>query len=275
MSDSSLPVLETMQQFTLDAIEASGNTGMSDEQKFALNHFFFSVGAITGDGIWSKLKYVFLPFVGNTLDKSFVDYITNVTYVVTSAAQRTMRNGGVVAAGDSVISRPVVENAVSGLSTSNLSVVALFESDKEYNDFGNITFAGLGGVIVGASKSSVYNFISLTTSTMSNPAVRGYISKSGNQFLNGLGMSINQLDVAHFNPLFITADHSLIGATTKDAVDPNPTETTITDATLITNFAPNTSAALQALIIGEYLTPEELSTLMRAADLLKQSFCAV
>ena len=93
--------------------------------------------------------------------------------------------------------------------------------------------------------------------------------------MNGLGMSINQLDVAHFNPLFITADHSLIGATTKDAVDPNPTETTITDATLITNYAPNTSAALQALIVGEYLTPEELSTLMRAADLLKQSFCAV
>ena len=70
-----LPVFETMEQFTLDAIVASGNNNMTDAQKVALNHFFYEIGAIDNDGIYSKLDFLYLPLICNqNVSKAFVDY---------------------------------------------------------------------------------------------------------------------------------------------------------------------------------------------------------
>ena len=43
VNNPDLPILETMQQFTLNAIAASGNLSMTDEQKWALNRFFYKI----------------------------------------------------------------------------------------------------------------------------------------------------------------------------------------------------------------------------------------
>lgn len=75
VNDDSLPVIETMQQFTLDAIAASGNNNMTDAQKWALNHFFYSIGAISNSGIYSKLQILGLPFIGTSLNTAIHNYI--------------------------------------------------------------------------------------------------------------------------------------------------------------------------------------------------------
>ena len=75
VNDDSLPVIETMQQFTLDAIAASGNNNMTDAQKWALNHFFYSIGAISNSGIYSKLQVLGLPFIGTSLGTALHNYI--------------------------------------------------------------------------------------------------------------------------------------------------------------------------------------------------------
>lgn len=78
VNDDTLPVLETMQQFTLDAITASGNETMADAQKASLNHFFYQIGAIDNNALWAKIKLLLLPMVCNkNIAKSLINYTTN------------------------------------------------------------------------------------------------------------------------------------------------------------------------------------------------------
>lgn len=63
VDNPNLPILETMQQFTLDAIAASGNSSMTDAQKSALNHFFYAIGAINESGIWEKVNLMLMPML--------------------------------------------------------------------------------------------------------------------------------------------------------------------------------------------------------------------
>ena len=80
VDNNNLPILEPMSQFTLDAITKSGNASMSDEQKFALNHFFYQIGAIGGNGIASKLDVLYLPLICNkNVNKAIIDYIGDYT----------------------------------------------------------------------------------------------------------------------------------------------------------------------------------------------------
>jgi hypothetical protein len=86
-----LPVVETMQQFTLDAIAASGNNNMTDAQKWALNHFFYQIGAINNDGVFAKTKYLFLPMIcGSVKGKVLVNYKDNTTYSISSATEEAI-----------------------------------------------------------------------------------------------------------------------------------------------------------------------------------------
>lgn len=70
VDNPNLPVLETLQQFTLDAIARGGNMSMSDEKKYALNHFFYEVGAIGNNALWGKFRMLLLPIIG--VDKSHI-----------------------------------------------------------------------------------------------------------------------------------------------------------------------------------------------------------
>lgn len=266
-----LPIIETLQQFTLNAITASGNANVTEIQTYALNHFFYTVGAIDNSGIWTKLKYVFIPFLGNTVGKSFVDYLTNTNYSIPSSASLVMRNGGVV--GSSLIAKPVVEGSVNGISTSNLSIVALYESDKNIN-LDSMSYVKLGSINVCAQSNANFHMINITTGSPSSPAVRGMLPKEGNNYINGVGMTINQYDTDHYNPYFITANHSIVGATSIESLA-TQSEETVTDGNLVATFLANESAAIQLLIVGQYLTPTELQTLMTACDTLKQAFCTI
>lgn len=78
VNNPNLPILETMQQFTLDAITASGNSTMTDAQKWALNHFFYQMGAISNSELWQKIKFLGLPIICNdNLNKALTNYVDN------------------------------------------------------------------------------------------------------------------------------------------------------------------------------------------------------
>ena len=74
VNNPDLPILETMQQFTLDAITASGNNSMTDAQKWALNHFFYQIGAIGNTGPYAKLQVIGMPFIGSSLETALNNY---------------------------------------------------------------------------------------------------------------------------------------------------------------------------------------------------------
>lgn len=115
VDNPNLPVIETMQQFTLDAIAASGNTLMTEAQKYALNHFFFQIGAIEETGIFAKTKYLFLPMIcGSVKAKTLVNYIDNTTFALSSDVESAIaydENGCVYNTGSEELVQELVESA--------------------------------------------------------------------------------------------------------------------------------------------------------------------
>lgn len=81
VNDSNLPVIEVMQQVTLDAITKSGNTQMTDAQKFALNHLFYALGAANNNEIWQNVTYLFLPLISATDSAALSDYKNEGIYL--------------------------------------------------------------------------------------------------------------------------------------------------------------------------------------------------
>lgn len=113
-NNPNLPDLETMQQFTLDAIAASGNDSMTDAQKWALNHFFYQIGAISESGVFSKLEILCLPFIGGTKNGALTDFAKELTAGSISGSV-TFANGGFVAsAANTNIANYTFENQIDG-----------------------------------------------------------------------------------------------------------------------------------------------------------------
>ena len=113
-NNPNLPDLETMQQFTLDAIAASGNGSMTDAQKWALNHFFYQIGAISDSGVFSKLEILCLPFIGGTKNGALTDFAKGLTAGSISGSV-TFANGGFVAsAAKTNIADYTLENGPDG-----------------------------------------------------------------------------------------------------------------------------------------------------------------
>lgn len=80
--------------FTKRAIEASGST-MDTNKQIALEIFFRSVGAIGSvSGLWSKLTYVYLPFLGDNVTKAFVNYKDNSVDATPLVTDAELVNGG-------------------------------------------------------------------------------------------------------------------------------------------------------------------------------------
>lgn len=100
-----------LSQFTLDAIAASGKV-MTDEQKYAMEDFFTSIGAIDNNGIWAKLDKVYIPFIGADVTKGLMNYKTNNLDNTLNADNLTLVNGGVKVKGSSNLNSADANNIV-------------------------------------------------------------------------------------------------------------------------------------------------------------------
>lgn len=100
VNNDSLPVVETMQQFTLDAIARSGNNTLTDEQKIALNHFFYQIGAVSNNELWQSVDTLLLPIIGANKEGVRQDYkatgafLNNSNYIVDQAGALEVSFGG-------------------------------------------------------------------------------------------------------------------------------------------------------------------------------------
>ena len=84
-----------LDDFTKAAIVASGNTSMTDVQKSALNTFFKKLGAFGTTGVWSKIHYAWMPIIGGSLDKAFLNYKSNEVNVVPKSEYWSLVEGGI------------------------------------------------------------------------------------------------------------------------------------------------------------------------------------
>lgn len=67
----------TLNAYTLAAIEASGNAGLTDSQKFALDDLFLAMGVDGSNNVMSKMRKVYLPIIAGAVNKALVNYADN------------------------------------------------------------------------------------------------------------------------------------------------------------------------------------------------------
>ena len=140
VNDDSLPLIETMQQFRLDAIAASGNNSMTDAQKSALNHFFYSIGAISNSGIYSKLQILGLPFIGTSMNTALHNYIVEGASPANIEARASFSDG-VIGSTLSSGTLSVCEYSISGKDNKAFQFVfgterfgtKVFGENRNYN----------------------------------------------------------------------------------------------------------------------------------------------
>lgn len=87
--------ITVVSEFTQDAILASGNTTMTEQQKSALEKFFIAVGAKNNSGVWAKLNKVYIPFLAGDLAHAMINYKGNANDSTLDATKYVMRNKGV------------------------------------------------------------------------------------------------------------------------------------------------------------------------------------
>lgn len=150
-----LPVLEVMQQITLDALTRGGNITVSDVQKVALNHFFYEMGAVSENALWSKVRTLMLPIIGNGKDYVIQDYRNNgsaisSTYVQNKTGALSLTEGSSTKNVNFNASAPLktisgkshaVMIALTGGGTFSVNPVCGFRSNNSENKVLQRTFA--------------------------------------------------------------------------------------------------------------------------------------
>ena len=114
-------------QFTLDAVAASGNTDINSEKLNALNNFFKKVGAFGAQSeLWNNVKIAFLPMLAADLSHCLVDYTDNTTPVIPESAYYELKDGGMhgLATSNNYVQRNAFDSAKI-VNNDNFTIISL------------------------------------------------------------------------------------------------------------------------------------------------------
>lgn len=261
INNPNLPVLETMQQFTLDVIAASGNSSMTDAQKWALNHFFYQIGAISNSGIYTKLKVLSLPFISTSVATALKNYAPNGSNYTNLSNLISFNNQGLVssdantsvcryAIGGSLASDDIFFLSASGVGRSEIRI--LNSDNSEY--------------IMNSVADGEIN-LKVTPYTTSS-----YILRSKNQTT----LYENQINAVLLN----NPDYLMLSANNSKIWQPETLYTTLSelkDSITISRFEPlaKNNDVLRAFTFGVGLTGDEATLFTTAIRDLYYNFISV
>lgn len=268
VSDDSLPVLRTMQQFTLDAIEASGNAAMTSAQKIALNDFFYDIGAIANSALWQKIHVLLLPMICNdNLDKVVVDYTNNVAQAAPDASWGFV-NHGIVHIGSSFVTGLVLNKTFTGRTDSlSLVFVGMSGFGTEVGSVSQLLRIYVTGQSSSASKFGMHN----TGNNLCADALGAVITTpiSGASGYDILGMNVGENATKAIYANSVSGDNIVV-----DSPASARSQTPFTASGDNIQIYPNKEAA-GLILMASPLTTTELTTLVNAAKGLKAAFTSV
>lgn len=124
-------VTTELHPYTKAAIDASGNTSLTGEQKSALNGLFLAMGVDGSNTVMSKIRKLYLPIICGDVSKALVNYTTSAfeNDKVLSADYWTIRNNGLV--GKSTNGQPITLKENSPITTSNFFAAFLMTEAME------------------------------------------------------------------------------------------------------------------------------------------------
>lgn len=269
-----------LSKFTLNAIAASGKV-MTDEQKYALEDFFTSIGAIDNSGIWAKLDKVYIPFIGADVTKGLVNYKDNNLDNTLNADNLTLVNGGVKVKGSSDLTPSDANNIVDNyvwnwdsksvfmLNTEPLIIDGSKKSIIQLSIYtGNVSNKWQGFKIVNTNTNVInFNIDQSNTNLIGSP--NNFIENSTIVTRPQLiGASSNGSNVICMLGNGITKTFAVVASYQADS---NP-HTLYPFGTSINGKLSTTMKACGALILGDYLTEEEMKSLQIDVETLYSKF---
>lgn len=275
VNNPNLPILETMQQFTLDAITRGGNMTMTDEQKWALNHFFYQIGAISNNGLWLKIRTLLLPIIGNEKAKLGEDYRTSYkvltitsqyvvdqigalavnfggSYNTTSISFSTGKAGGTVNIKDSTLIVACTKTSVFNVAQSAIAFKHIGSSGNLMRKVAGYSNAAMEVGITDGTNSSNKRFASDAT-----PVIALHRGLSDAQ--NGLGCN---------------ADDSIISTTTNTYGQYSNVTGSIEETSLELFLGPNINYGI-IIDFNSALSDEEATKAMNAVSDLRKAFLSI
>ena len=269
-----------LSKFTLDAIAASGKE-MTDEQKYALEDFFSSVGAIDNSGIWAKLDKVYIPFIGIDVTKGLVNYKDNNLDNTLNADNLTLINGGVKVKGETNVTTADANNAVDNyvwnwanksvftLNTEPLVLdgsISIYQLSAAYTNYLSNKWQGFK--IRNTNNNTVYFNIDQSNTNLIG-ATNSYIEDSKMVTRPQLiGASSNGSNIICMLGNGITKTFKVVNPYQADS---NP-HTLYPFGISINGTIKATMKACGALILGDYLTEEEMKSLQIDVETLYSKF---
>lgn len=260
-------VTTELHPFTKSAIQASGNTTLTSEQKSALDALFLAMGVDGSNNVMSKMRYMYLPILCNDVTKSLVNYASvdfNVDKVL-DPNQWELRNHGLVGKNNSSTDAITLDLA-SDKALFGDNFTEMFLRTEPYandaNNLSNITGVVRSGDFIGAREDvNIYGIYSAST--------YGY---------SDIGTSIKPSGVVQANGYSIRGttdnDWRLEGNVYKDKT---VTIESLTHGQNETVYifgleTKNTENPYGALIMGEGITSEQFHNIMDRLDDLYKSF---
>lgn len=254
----------------LEWIDASGNTGLTDEQKFAIDDFITAIGFDVAGSVYSKIDRLWLPMIAGDKAHSLVDYKNGYTDAYTSMPQTSktsfddnvsfVNNGLKATQSEGAKAQLIVDSNYTFNSqdcsffmfnTEDYATLAAGQS-KDACGIGDISSVNKRFGIVLAPSSLQNKFLSSTVlfsdtkSGFREPHLHGVAS-------NSTGISLLYSDGTFGSSAAVTSEtltgiSILRGAATYLSVDGAP--------------------SYGAFIVGKYMTNENITTLRTALDTL-------
>lgn len=271
VNNPDLPVLESMQQFTLDAITRSGNNSMTDSQKWALNHFFYEIGAISNNELWQKVRLLLIPLIGAAKNKVILDYkntgvnIANSSDIVNQAGALEVSTTASIQVQNADLSSPV--------GTFGSILVGLCpDSVLTPSDVPSGTLRTIGFTFNEANTSPIVRYARRIACSAGAISSRNYDGTNSIETVSGasematavvnFGASENKLGV-------LDGDGTFINTGTSTAV--GTISTPITAGIYFLNLTPGAKVGIMA-DFSSSLTDDEMSKVLYAAQRLRNSF---
>lgn len=265
-------------EFTKRAITASGST-MSTDQQNALEVFFRNIGAIgSGSELWSKLTNVYLPFLGVDVTKSFVNYKGNTVDATPLTTDAELVNGGFrIKGADGTTAIPVPESCkVSGISIDwrDASIFVLNTEEFIFDASKNISIANLhdstNGEYFKINTPNV-NTISIEAAQFTDNTI-SYITPSTPFAIYD---AVSNKQVIGFSSHNGDLNEVFYGGATKRTASRNLENATDEIGMLHTGVLVGKAVrqyANGAIVIGKYMTLEEMAAFQTALTTLASAF---
>lgn len=254
--------IRELNQFTISAINASGNNAMTDSQKYGLDDFFFKIGAFgVQSAVFSKMKMLYLPLISQDIAGARTNYANRALDL---AGEFYLENKGIRNSNNTSYSLTLD----SPISQDNITVFSAVDFNMD-----NLIRTGL--IKIGNTNPGKFAF------EIGVPGTKDKYT-SFNMRDTGQFLQINN-EIATNNKSFCTCfdgDASFI-VRSKDTniyeTQPSYSESNILSSTVypfqsFTATANSTSVARRMLMVSTALTQDEALLFKEAYDTLQDLF---